>query len=94
MWGANVSRDDNYPFLDTMNEVLEMTAEFVEEARQSSDDVRLGAYLKMASRCLRCALEMYGEHLERGEQSANVQNDDGSDGGGIHRNGSATSWTE
>ena len=35
----------------TMNEVLEMTAQFVEEARQSKDDVCLGAYLKMASRC-------------------------------------------
>lgn len=50
-------------YLDTMNEVLEMTAQFVEEARQSNDDVRLGSYLKLASRCMRCALEMYGEHL-------------------------------
>ncbi len=40
-----------------------MTAQFVEEARQSKDDARLGVYLKLASRCMRCALEMYNEHL-------------------------------
>ena len=40
-----------------------MTAQFVEQARQSQDDARLGAYLKLASRCMRCALEIYGEHL-------------------------------
>ena len=46
-----------------MNEVLDMTAQFVEEARQSKDDVRLGAYLRMASRCMRCARGICGEHL-------------------------------
>jgi hypothetical protein len=60
------SRD--YPWLTTMNEVLEMTAEFVEGARQSQDDVTMGAYLKMASRSLRCALEIYGEHLSKGRE--------------------------
>ena len=86
-------------YLDTMNEVLEMTAHFVEEARQSEDDVRLGVYLRMASRCMRCALEMYGEHLaqnraemEQGEeQSAKVQSDADSDGGRLHGTGPA-SW--
>ena len=58
-------------YLDTMNEVLEMTAEFVEQARQSQDDTRLGAYLKMASRCMRCALEIYGEHLEQNRSKMN-----------------------
>ena len=55
----------NYPFLATMGEVLQMTAEYVEEARASQDEVRLGAYLKMASRSLRCALEIYGERLNQ-----------------------------
>jgi hypothetical protein len=50
-------------YLDTMNEVLVMTLEFLEEARQSKDDVRMGAYLKMASRSMRCALEIYGDRL-------------------------------
>ena len=57
-------------YLDTMNEVLEMTAQFVEEARLSEDDVRLGVYLRMASRCMRCALEMYGEHQIENEKQA------------------------
>ena len=62
-------RESDVAYLDTMNEVLEMTAQFVEEARQSEDDVRLGVYLRMASRCMRCALEMYGEHLiQQGEK--------------------------
>jgi hypothetical protein len=64
---VNESRD--YLFLDTMNEVLTMTLEFVEEARQSKDDVRLGAYLKM----------------EQGEQNGSkVQSDADSDGGRLH----------
>jgi hypothetical protein len=50
-------------YLDSMNDVLIMALEFMEEARQSNDDARMGAYLKMASRCLRCAMEMYGDHL-------------------------------
>lgn len=61
-------------YLDTMNEVLGLVIDFAEQAR-NSDDVRMGAYLKMASRCLRCAIELYGEHLaqnraemERGEK--------------------------
>ena len=40
-----------------------MAEEFVEEARHSEDDVRMGSYLKLASRSLRIALEMYGERL-------------------------------
>ena len=79
-------------FLDTMDEVLGMTVQFVEEARQSNDDVVLGAYLKMASRCLRCALEMYGEHLiQQGEQSAKIQSDADPNGGRLHGD-SPASW--
>ena len=87
-------------YLDTMNEVLEMTAQFVEEARVSEDDVRLGVYLRMASRCMRCALEMYSEHLaqnraemEQGEQSAKVQSDADPDGGAVH-GFSPASWAD
>ena len=84
--------ENDVAYLDTMNEVLEMTAQFVEEARVSEDDVRLGVYLRMASRCMRCALEMYGEHLaqnrvemEQGEKSGSeIQSDADSDGGRIH----------
>ena len=75
-------------YLDTMNEVLEMTAQFVEEARQSEDDARLGVYLRMASRCIRCALEMYGEHLaqNRAEMEQGEKNSDDLQGD-VHTNG-------
>lgn len=56
-------RPSDFAYLDTMNEVLTMAIEFAEEARNSEDDARMGAYLRMASRCLRCAMELYGEHL-------------------------------
>jgi hypothetical protein len=91
-------RESDVAYLDTMNEVLEMTAQFVEEARQSEDDVRLGVYLRMASRCMRCALEMYGEHLaqnraemEQGEQSGSeIQSDADPDSGWLHGTGPAS----
>ena len=55
--------ESDFAYLDTMDEVLEMVFEFAEEARQSQDDVRMGSYLKMASRALRCALEIYRDRL-------------------------------
>ena len=68
-------RPSDFAYLDTINEVLTMVIEFAEEARNSDDDARMGAYLKMMMRCSRCAAELYGEHLaqnraemERGEK--------------------------
>jgi hypothetical protein len=68
-----VSRD--YPYLIAMEEVLTQVLEFAERARNAKDDVMMGVYLKMTSRAVRCALEIYGEHLaqnrvemERGEK--------------------------
>ena len=58
-----MAENDNVAYLDTMNEVIVMTLEFLEEARNSHDDVRMGAYLRMASRSLCCALEIYGDRL-------------------------------
>ena len=53
----------DFAFASTMDEVLELAADFILEARQSGDEVKLGMYLKLASRCVRCALEMYGDRL-------------------------------
>jgi hypothetical protein len=50
-------------YLDMMNEALELVLQFAEAARNAEDDKTLGVYLKIASRCMRCALETYGEHL-------------------------------
>ena len=73
------ARLSDIAYLTTMNEVLTMAIEFAEEAQNSQDDARMGAYLKMASRCLRCAMELYGERLaqnraemEAGEKSEKV----------------------
>lgn len=57
--------ESDIAYLDTMNEVLVMALEFLEEARNAKDDVMMGAYLKMASRSLRCAMEIYGDRLAR-----------------------------
>jgi hypothetical protein len=63
MWGNVTFNDRDYAFLATMDEVLLMTLEYLEKASLSQDAVMLGAYLKMASRSMRCALEIYGDHL-------------------------------
>ena len=70
------ARLSDIAYLTTMNEVLTMVVEFAEEAQNSQDDVRMGAYLRMASRSLRLALEMYADRLaqnraemEQGERS-------------------------
>lgn len=69
-------------YRDTMDEVLGLALEFLEKAQQAAaddDDMRVDAYLKMASRTLRCALEIYGDRLaqnrvemEQGEKSEKV----------------------
>ena len=66
-------------YLDAMDEVLFMVLEFVEQARYSDDDVLMGSYLKMASRSLRCALEIYGDRISANratmEQGAKLNGD-------------------
>jgi hypothetical protein len=53
---------DEFAYLETMNEMLELLLYFIEEARQAPDERRLGNNLKIASRVLRNALEL---HLAR-----------------------------
>jgi hypothetical protein len=63
MWGNVISTVNDVAYLDTMDEVISMVLEFAEAARHAQDDVMMGAYLKMASRSLRCAIEIYGDHF-------------------------------
>jgi hypothetical protein len=56
--------DLTYPYAVTMDEVLEIVIEHIDEVRNTEDMVRQGAHLKMASRALRCALEIYGLQLK------------------------------
>ena len=87
-----MSESDDVAYLDTMNEVLEMVLEYVAAAQRAENDVTMGVYLRMASRSLRCALEIYGDHLaqnraemEQGEQGdSKVQDNVDADGGRLH----------
>jgi hypothetical protein len=75
-----------------MEEVLWMTLQFIDGARHTRDDVSMGYHLKMASRAMRCALEIYGDHLaqnraemEQGEKSGSkIQGDVDANGGRLH----------
>jgi hypothetical protein len=54
-----------YPFAVTLYEVLEIVVEHIDKAQNTSDMLRLGVHLKMASRALRCALEIYGSQITK-----------------------------
>ena len=55
------------------------------------DHVRLSVYLRMASRCMRCALEMYTSTLTNKESKMQKYSDADPDGGWLHGIGPA-SW--
>jgi hypothetical protein len=50
-----------YPYAITMNEVLEIVVEHIDKVLNTDDMVKQGVHLKMASRAMRCALEIYGD---------------------------------
>jgi hypothetical protein len=56
--------DLNYAWHLTLYEVLELVIQHCGEAENSSDPLVIGVHLKMASRAMRCALEIYGLQLE------------------------------
>jgi hypothetical protein len=58
--------DGDFAFLETMNEVLMIVLEYTELARQADNPLVMGVYLKMASRSMRCALEIYGDRFATG----------------------------
>jgi hypothetical protein len=51
----------DYPYAVTMDEVIEIVIEHLEIVRNTDDLLRQGVHLKMASRAMRCALEIYGD---------------------------------
>jgi hypothetical protein len=69
----DLSGTRDYAFYVTMDEMLVLVGEFTETARHAETDMELEMYLKLASRSLRCALEMCldrlretsNEHLSR-----------------------------
>jgi hypothetical protein len=57
--------DLNYPYAVTLYEVLEIVVEHIDKVQNTEDVVKQGVHLKMASRALRCALEIYGAQNEK-----------------------------
>jgi hypothetical protein len=53
-----------YPYAVTLDEVLEIVIEHLEIVRNTDGLLKQGVHLKMASRAMRCALEVYGSQLE------------------------------
>jgi hypothetical protein len=56
--------DLTYPYAITLYEVLEIVIEHIDKVQNTEDLLRQGVHLKMASRAMRCALEVYGSQLE------------------------------
>jgi hypothetical protein len=60
----DLSGTRDYAFYVTMDEVLLLAEEFAETARHAETDMELEMYLKLASRAMRCALEMCFDRLK------------------------------
>jgi len=54
----------DYPWLLTIYETLELVITHCGQAENAQDERTLGLHLKMASRAMRCALELYGDRLK------------------------------
>lgn len=54
-------------FRDDLDHILYVVCEYIEEVRTSETRVELDFNLKMASRAMRCALQVYGKQLEKEE---------------------------
>jgi hypothetical protein len=59
-----IDGDVDYAFYLTMYEVLEEVIVHCDRAQNCENDRMLEVHLKMASRAMRCALEIYGDRLK------------------------------
>lgn len=57
--------DRDFPWLVTLDEALLLCVEHIDAARECQNALSLGLELKMASRALRCAMEVYGMRLAK-----------------------------
>jgi hypothetical protein len=60
--------DLTYPYAVTMAEVLEIVVEHIDKVLNTDDMLKQGVHLKMASRALRCALEIYGSQITKDKE--------------------------
>ena len=59
----DLSGDKEYAFFETLNEIFVAIETQVAMAKTTSSLPMLGVRLKMASRAMRCALEIYGDRV-------------------------------
>ena len=64
--------DLDYAFFTTLDEVLKEVLEQIDMAR-NSNMTQLGWRLKMASRALRCAMEIYGDEVAGIKEKKNAK---------------------
>lgn len=57
-------KDVDYPWLLTIYQTLELVIRHCQAAEDAQNEWTLELHLKMASRALKCSLEIYLEHLE------------------------------
>jgi len=53
----------DFVFLTTLDEILGLLITHAERARDCGDERLMIVHMKIASRCLRCALEIFGDRL-------------------------------
>ena len=63
----------DYPWLVTLDETVLLCMDHLQAVRGAESDLIAGLHLKMASRALRCALEVYGMRLNREKVPNEVQ---------------------
>jgi hypothetical protein len=61
--GDDLTGTREYAYYQMMDELLTLVIDFAREARHCEDKRQLGVYLKLMSRCTRCALQIYMEEL-------------------------------
>ena len=55
----------DYPWLITLDESILLCMDHLDVVRGSDSELVMGVHLKMASRALRCALEVYAMRFEK-----------------------------
>jgi hypothetical protein len=63
-----IDGDIDYAFYLTMDEVLVLVIDHCERARNADSDQAMELNVKMASRAMRCALEILGDRVHKPEE--------------------------
>ena len=53
----------DFAYLDTMDEILKLAIEFIEQARQSQHEMTMRSYIWGAGRCLQEVVTIYDDRI-------------------------------